>query len=138
MSKKIKFNFVIISMIILLIVISILSFKQNKILLQDKENLIKISSIQYFNNKGNYKKETCSYIIKQIQKYSCIKIKKVINNNYDKLITMNLEFHGEQERLDQFIEAMKVEKKLYDIKCIQLKLDNNKIYKGNITINFIV
>lgn len=66
------------------------------------------------------------------------KNKKVINNNYDKLITMNLEFHGEQERLDQFIEAMKVEKKLYDIKCIQLKLDNNKIYKGNITINFIV
>lgn len=136
MSKKIKFNFVIISMIILLIVISILTFKQNKILLQDKENLMKISSIQYFNNKGNYKKETCSYIIKQIQKYSCIKIKKVINNNYDKLITMKLEFHGEQERLDQFIEAMKVEKQLYDIKCIQLKLDNNKMYKGNITINF--
>ncbi|EGO86578.1 hypothetical protein CBCST_17272 [Clostridium botulinum C str. Stockholm] len=57
MSKKIKFNFVIISMIILLIVISILTFKQNKILLQDKENLMKISSIQYFNNKGNYKKK---------------------------------------------------------------------------------
>ncbi|MCD3283613.1 hypothetical protein G8V05_15870, partial [Clostridium botulinum C/D] len=58
MSKKIKLNFIIIGMIIALILISILNIKQNKILLNNKETLIKMSSEQYFNNKIDYKKET--------------------------------------------------------------------------------
>ncbi|KEH97233.1 hypothetical protein [Clostridium botulinum] len=138
MSKKIKLNFIIIGMIIALILISILNIKQNKILLNNKEKLVKMSSEQYFNNKIDYKKETYSYIINQIQKYECIKIKKVINNNYDKVVTMNLEFHGEQEKLDEFIEAIKVQKNLYEIKDIQIKSEDTKIYRGNITINFAV
>ncbi|OOV52240.1 hypothetical protein B1A66_05135 [Clostridium botulinum D/C] len=137
MSKKIKLNFMIIGMIIALILISIVNIKQNKILLNNKEKLMKMSSGQYFNNKIDYKKETYSYIINQIQKYECIKIKKVINN-YDKVVTMNLEFYGEQEKLDQFIEAMKVEKNLYEIKDMQIKSEDTKIYRGNININFAV
>ncbi|WP_048349042.1 hypothetical protein [Clostridium botulinum] len=63
MSKKIKLNFMIIGMIIALILISIVNIKQNKILLNNKEKLMKMSSGQYFNNKIDYKKETYSYII---------------------------------------------------------------------------
>ncbi|WP_242850440.1 hypothetical protein [Clostridium botulinum] len=51
---------------------------------------------------------------------------------------MNLEFYGEQEKLDQFIEAMKVEKNLYEIKDMQIKSEDTKIYRGNININFAV
>ncbi|MCD3252087.1 hypothetical protein G8T80_14660 [Clostridium botulinum C/D] len=51
---------------------------------------------------------------------------------------MNLEFHGEQEKLDEFIEAIKVQKNLYEIKDIQIKSEDTKIYRGNITINFAV
>ncbi|EDS77908.1 hypothetical protein [Clostridium massiliodielmoense] len=135
MSKKFRNNLIICSMMFVLIGTLLICYKQKNILKKSNEDLCIMTSSKMKNLKNKNYDIKYEKIISKIKENPCIKIKKAINNNDNRIFSMSLEFTGSLKEVDKFIDNIKKSDDLYEMESIKLSTDDNRLYKGYIILN---
>lgn len=137
MNKNIKYIFLLSVMFGLIIISVIINYFSKEDIIIKREKLEKLSSVQILDRKPkgiNY-----SNVLKYLENQNYLKIKKIDSNYKDeKLFHIDLEFKGDRDKFNKFIENIKEEQNFYSIDSMQFKNEKGNIFICDLGINFYV
>lgn len=136
MNKDYNYQYITITMFIMILIMCFLNFNASKELISQRDN--NIESASYTPNE-KVQKDSLKYsdIIKGMEGRKYIKIEKVANNIDENIINVKTKFKGELYLLSDFINEIKNEENFYNINSISLEQEKDKIYTGELYMDFI-
>ncbi|MCY6354064.1 hypothetical protein [Clostridium sp. ZS2-4] len=134
--KRVKNNLLLFFISVLLIVITIAAYFQQKQVLYKEQELktLKINYTKKENTNSSY-----SNILKGINNKEYVRIKRIVKENeIDHVVNIELEIKGEIEKLYSFLEMINKKNNFYGVKELEIKTLDNKKFISYVTLKFLI